>query len=47
MEQNKLANAKECIKKKLSKQLTLEITKITEEDYNMLVKEVQKETKSK
>lgn len=47
VEQNKLANAKECIKKKLSKQLTLEITKITEEDYNMLVKEVQKETKSK
>ena len=47
VEQNKLANAKECIKKKLSKQLTLEITKITEEDYNMLVKEVQKETKAK
>ena len=39
--------AKECIKKKLSKQLTLEITKITEQDYNMLVKEVQKETKAK
>ena len=47
VEQNKLANAKECIKKILSKELTLEITKITEEDYNMLVKEVQKETKSK
>ena len=47
IEQNNLAIAKECIKKKLSKQLTLEITKITEEDYNMLVKEVQKETKAK
>ena len=47
IEQNNLAIAKECIKKKLSKQLTLEITKITEQDYNMLVKEVQKETKAK
>ena len=47
IEQSNLAIAKECIKKKLSKQLTLEITKITEQDYNMLVKEVQKETKAK
>ena len=47
IEQNNLAIAKECIKKKLSKQLTLEITKIAEQDYNMLVKEVQKETKAK
>ena len=47
IEQNNLAIAKECIKKDLSKQLTLEITKITEEEYNKLVKEVQKETKAK
>lgn len=47
MEQNKLANAKECIKKNLSKELTLEITKITEEDYNKLVSEIQKESKQK
>ena len=47
IEQNNLAIEKECIKKKLSKQLTLEITKLTEQDYNMLVKEVQKETKAK
>ena len=47
VEQTKFANAKECIKKDLSKELTLEITKITEEEYNKLVKEVQKETKAK
>ena len=47
VEQNKLANAKECIKKDLSKELTLEITKITEEDYNKLVSEIQKESKQK
>ena len=47
VEQNKLANAKECIKNNLSKELTLKITKITEEDYNMLVKELQNENNKK
>ena len=47
IEQTKLANAKECIRKNLSKELTLEITNITEKDYNMLLKELQKESKQK
>ena len=47
VEQTKLANVKECIRKNLSKELTLEITNITEEDCNMLVKELQKESKQK
>ena len=47
IEKTNLDIAKECIKKKLSKELTLEITKITEEDYNELVSEIQKESKQK
>ncbi len=43
--QNKLDNAKECIKNNISKKLTLEITKITEEDYNRLFKEIKNESK--
>ena len=47
VEQTKLANVKECIRKNLSKELTLKITNITEENCNMLVKELQKESKQK
>lgn len=47
IEKNNLAIAKELIKNGASKELILKSIDITEEDYNMLVKEVQKETKSK
>lgn len=47
IEKNKLANAKELIKNGASKELILKSIDITEEDYNMLVSEIQKETKSK
>ena len=47
IEENNLAIAKELIKNGASKELILKSIDITEEDYNMLVKEVQKETKSK
>lgn len=47
VEQTKFANAKELIKNGISKEIILKSIDITEEDYNMLVKEVQKETKSK
>ena len=46
-EQTKLANAKECIKNGISKELILKSIAITEEDYNMLVSEIQKEAKNK
>lgn len=47
IEKNNLAIAKELIKNGAFKELILKSIDITEEDYNMLVKEVQKETKSK
>lgn len=47
VEQTKFANAKELIKNGISKEIILKSIDITDEDYNMLVKEVQKETKSK
>ena len=43
MKKNNLAIAKELIKNGASKELILKSIDITEEDYNMLVKEVQKE----
>ena len=46
-EQTKLANAKECIKNGISKELVLKSIAITEEDYNKLVSEIQKEAKNK
>ena len=47
IEQNNLAIAKELIKNGASKELILKSIDIYEEDYNMLVNEIQKETKSK
>ena len=47
IEQNNLAIAKELIKNGASKELILKSIDITEEDYNILVSEIQKETKSK
>ena len=47
IEKNNLAIAKELIKNGASKEIILKSIDITEEDYNMLVKEVKKETKSK
>ena len=47
IEQNNLAIAKELIKNGASKELILKSIDITEEDYNMLVNEIQKETKLK
>ena len=47
IEQNNLAIAKELIKNGASKELILKSIDITEEDYNKLVSEIQKETKSK
>ena len=47
IEQNNLAIAKESIKNGASKELILKSIDIYEEDYNKLVSEIQKETKSK
>ena len=47
IEQNNLAIAKELIKNGASKELILKSIDIYEEDYNKLVSEIQKETKSK
>ena len=47
VEQTKLANAKELIKNGVSKELILKSIDITEEDYNKLVSEIQKESKQK
>ena len=47
IEQNNLAIAKELIKNGASKELILKSIDIYEEDYNKLVREIQKETKSK
>ena len=47
IEENNLAIAKEFIKNGASKELILKSIDITEKDYNKLVSEIQKETKSK
>ena len=47
IEKTNLDIAKNCIKNGISKELILKSIAITEEDYNMLVSEIQKEAKNK